>query len=77
MEGMHADELEDSLTASLDLKKKKLCSSPLHSPAVMEVTVQLVLYLDQRLLFHPGPDNTCNLVKLCSIFIVRGGWGQR
>lgn len=36
----------------------------------MEVSLQLVLYFEQRLLFHPGPDS--NLVLLCSICIVRG-----
>lgn len=39
----------------------------------MEVLVQLVLYLEQRLLFHAGPDNSRNLAQLCSICIVRGG----
>lgn len=47
MEGIHEDKLEDSLTASSDLKEKKnkhfvpLLS---HSPAVMEVSAQLVLH---------------------------------
>ncbi|KAF0041999.1 hypothetical protein F2P81_005531 [Scophthalmus maximus] len=52
-EGVHAGKREDPLPAPVDLRKM-LVHSPLHSPAVMDVSVQLVLYPEQSPLFHQG-----------------------
>lgn len=53
--------LTDSLLGPEKKNKKQNCfvSVPLHSPAVMEVSVQLVLSLEQTFFCHPGPNNTC------------------
>lgn len=37
----------------------------------MEVSVQLVLYFEQGFFFLPGPDNTSNVVTLCSFLYER------
>lgn len=70
-EGVHAGKREDPLPAPVDLRKM-LVHSPLHSPAVMDVSVQLVLYPEQSPLFHQGAGNRSNSARLCRTCIEKG-----
>lgn len=67
MEGVHADELEDSLTASLTKLLSPFAFTLASSDGSISPDCALL-----RLLFHLGPDITSKLAHLCSICIVRG-----
>lgn len=77
MEGIHEDKLEDSLTASSDLKEKKkqtLCPFAF-TLASSDGGISPARASLQRPLFRAGSDNTCNLVP--ALWHLHCEWGQQ